>query len=150
MDMNFVRSKTDVHPRLFVEHGDLFDLENGFDGIAAFVPCGLTCFRHECERFIRRDPLGIVMTLDENPTNKIFDVRDVEPKVFAAMNMLVSKGVTRIGMNGIRTTGASEQTIVFACDKWLRLHNTSHPNVTITLVDRRNSFRHWARRCAQV
>lgn len=142
--IKFTRYTTSLHPQLFVEHGDLFDLSNDFDGIAAFVPCGLTAFRCECDRFIEKDPPGIVMVADLNPHHHIYRDDDVMGMVHQAVDTLVRHGATRIGLNGIRTDGFSEHAIIDACVRWLRKYGERFPHVTLTLVDLRNSFRSWA------
>lgn len=123
----------------------MFSLKNGFDGIAAFVPCGLTAFRVAFKSFVQSNPSGIVMVADENSQNRIYDEIDVKHMVFEALNMLVRYGVKNIGMNGIRIKGNSEQIIMNVCCEWLKKYGDENNEVSITLVDLRNSFRSWAK-----
>lgn len=127
--------------RLFFKSGDLFSLDNGFNGIAAFIPCGLTAFRLNCKKFIQNNPPNIVMVVDMNKNNKIYDIAEVRGMVFSALDSLYSNGANFIGMNGICTherAGLSEQKVAESCLDWLNNHTDS--NVKIVLVDLRGGF----------
>ena len=127
--------------RLSYMTGDLFSLDNHFDGIAAFVPCGLTSFRADCERFIEMDTPGIVMIADLNKGNKIYSIVDVDRMVTNSLDALSQHGAKRIGMNGIRTdlgSGPSEKAVAQSCLQWLNAHPDT--DIHITLVDKRGGF----------
>lgn len=127
--------------KLFFETGDILSHKYGFDGIAAFIPCGLTAFRVQCEDFIKNDISNLIMILDRNENNKIYDITEVGNMVYSTLNSLYSKGAKSIGMNSIRTTlgaGLSEKEVAKNCIKWIQDNNPI--DFKIVLIDLRGGF----------
>lgn len=158
-------------PSIHLDTDDIFDSlrRNAFQGVALFVPLGLTAFRVEVSDFVKKNGVP----LSENGVIKVFGVesekiaslvriievqpprfkpfckKDVDAIIKKTLDVFEEAGCTTIGMNGIkideddrsRNRFLSEQTTLDAVRNWGRQH--SHSTIRdIYLVDKRGGFEH--------
>jgi len=135
-------TQSPIDPRLYYETGNLFSPDYGFDGLAVFVPSGLTGFRIAFKQFVEENRSDIVAVADTNENHRIYTIDEVPTMVHKALTMLLEHHAVRIGMNAIRTTrgaGPSEKAVIDATSSWLEKHKDLS-NIQIVLVDLRGGF----------
>lgn len=156
--------------RIHLTTGDLFDVQRyGFQGVALFVPAGMTAFRVLASDFVKAcgKPLSVSGPLEvfrvesddvaplarivraANPRQKSFAKEDIGLLVERAFSAFEDAECTIVGMNGFRLEGddrsqnqfRSEQATLDAVRQWV----ATHPRTTIRdiyLVDKRGGFEH--------
>ncbi len=96
------------------------------DGVAVFVPCGLTAIRVDFRRYIssaecvhktsnginvyKKAETGQTVVAFENPSNVMISMDDAKRIVESALETLVQFSVKRIAMNGIRFAEANQSS----------------------------------------
>lgn len=155
--------------------GSIFNTDKfGLDGIIVWVPCGLTSIRGKSKKFVENEVLvrdlnpiisgvkegshhyqlfqpstnsGYLRYIfwHENPNNVIEKNYCIRQMVFYAMNVLVNYGCKRIGMNGIRGNGTSEESekdLIRAVKDYMVKNSTDTivPLEAVYLIDSRTGF----------
>lgn len=146
-------------------NGSIFETERyGLDTIIVFIPCGLTAIRGDCYDFVKKMESLIethkefylyqiktkdrntnleYVLMDKNPSNIIYDLKDVRVMVDYTLGTLNKLGSSYIGMNGIRTSNSnSESLLVREVENWMNTneHNFQH----IYFIDKRDGFNKYA------
>ncbi len=156
--------------RIHLMTGDIFDVRrHGLQGVALFVPAGLTAFRVLASDFINAygkplsesGPLKVfrvesdaVMPLVRivhvpNPGHRTLAKEDIGPWMEQAFSIFEAASCTTVGMNGFRLGEEdrsqnrfySEQETLDAVRRWISLHPQS-PIRNIFLIDKRGGFEH--------
>lgn len=156
--------------RIHLTTGDLFDIRRyGFQGVALFVPAGLTAFRVLSSDFVKAygKPLSVSSPLEvfrvesnevaplvrivraANPRQKSFAKEDISLLVERAFSAFEDAGCTTVGVNGFRIEGddrsqnqfRSEQETLNTVRQWVATHSRTTIR-DIYLVDLRGGFEH--------
>ena len=142
--------------------GSIFEAEdNSVEGVAVFIPCGLTGIRCDAERYLMPfgDPLkqdkgiaiyrkaalcrNFTVLCDWNYTHKRYSVSSLSELVDSALNLFGEMNVRRIAMNGIRLEcqnngNISESFVMRTAMAWCSLHDRTFEQ--IDFVDMRGGF----------
>ena len=146
--------------------GSIFEAENhGAEGVAIFVPCGLTALRSELPRYMI--PFGLpignekaftifrserqfgsfTVLCDENRSMSLYPARGIPMLLDMALSIFQRHGIRKIAMNGIRVYWPqgvkdrghlAEAYLVDNAVHWLETH--SHNFESIDFVDLRGGF----------
>ncbi len=156
--------------RIHLTNGDLFDVRRyGFQGVALFVPAGMTAFRVLASDFVKvyGKPLSVSDSLEvfrvesddvaplvrivraANQRKRFFAKEDIGHLVERAFSAFEDAGCTNVGMNGFRIEGddrpqnqfRSEQETLDAVRQWVATHSRTTIR-DIYLVDKRGGFEH--------
>ncbi len=138
------------------KQGDLFS-EDQVEGIAVFIPCGLTAIRVDAREFVQRKAgqrileNGIYPSIYGGPvkyivisTDEAENLEDMQKQLFSALELFRQKNLRSIAMNGIRCDNRPDESI--RPEKYQRAFleawMNAHPDVfdKITLVDLRGGF----------
>ncbi len=140
--------------------GSIFSLSyDDADGVAVFIPCGLTAIRMDFHRFIssaecvrravdgisvyKKAGTGQTVVAFENPANVMISMDDAKRIVESMLGTLAQFSVKRIAMNGIRFAAANqsswqERELVKWVLDWCNTNTNGFE--FITFVDLRGGF----------
>ena len=156
--------------RIHLTTGDLFDVRrHEFQGVALFVPAGLTAFRVLASDFVKAygKPLSVSGPLEvfrvesddvaplvrivraANPRQRSFAKGDIGLLVERAFSAFEDARCTTVGMNDFRIEGddrsqnrfRSEQETLDVVRQWVATHSRTTIQ-DIYLVDKRGGFKH--------
>lgn len=140
--------------------GSIFSLSyDDADGVAVFIPCGLTAFRMDFHRFIssaecvrravdgisvyKKTGTGQTVVAFENPANAMISMDEAKRIVESVLETMAQFSVKRIAMNGIRfaaenrSSWQERELVKWALD-WCRVNENGFD--FITFVDLRGGF----------
>ena len=140
--------------------GSIFSLScRDADGLAIFIPCGLTAIRVDYERFIssaehvrkagngmavyKNTQTGQMIVAWENPQNEIPGIADAKRMVEAVLEIMKECSVKRVAMNGVRFAvdnqmSWQERELFSWVSGWCQANRNAFER--ITLVDLRGGF----------
>ena len=141
--------------------GSIFDIDSSIaEGIAIFIPCGLTAIRTEASQFLSGlEKVGAIagggliynnmataqtITVFPNRRNTMWDKEQARYIVSQTLSIMASRSVKCIAMNGIRFVSQNhdsrqERALVRWIIEWC--HDSADKFEKITFVDKRGGFR---------
>ncbi|MBQ9726838.1 MAG: hypothetical protein IJV65_04955 [Kiritimatiellae bacterium] len=147
--------------RICLVAGDVFTVGKGeIEGLALFLPCGLTALRPEAKAFLREHGAPVLhkgafemfvadptddrvlrrIVCYNNPAHRLYSQSHAKSVLEEAFSFLEEAGCRIVAMNGFRMDADSEQRTLDLVRDWF----AEYPDTTITtayLVDKRTGFK---------
>ena len=152
-------------PEIEFVAGSILDVRSlGVQGVAIFLPTGLTAFRWQAKDFVvknckledKKNGLEYLrcegpesgalsrMVYDPNKGNRLYLKSEIEIELQNAMEYFETAGVESVAINGFRTAGDGAADTVEAVRFWAEHHARSCIR-RIVLVDKRGDFERFKR-----